>query len=164
MQGSVPFAFAGGPTATSNPEPFSAFLDFFALGDGEELLVEIAACLRACKRARRTRHESLLELARSVDGVYVPQFYTAPDGFGGTVFPCVDGVPERPRRRVATPDPFTQVRLLPPPAHARVRPPERGQPAGTWPACRRQNVAGLRQCTRPGTRPACRKQSQPKAH
>lgn len=25
----------GGPTATSNPEPFSDFFDFFAIGDGE---------------------------------------------------------------------------------------------------------------------------------
>jgi radical SAM superfamily enzyme YgiQ (UPF0313 family) len=37
--GSAPLVFAGGPTATSNPEPFADFFDFFALGDGEELLV-----------------------------------------------------------------------------------------------------------------------------
>lgn len=30
--GSWPLIFAGGPTATSNPEPFSMFFDFFALG------------------------------------------------------------------------------------------------------------------------------------
>lgn len=29
--GSVPLVFAGGPTATSNPEPFSDFCDYFAL-------------------------------------------------------------------------------------------------------------------------------------
>lgn len=29
--GSLPLIFAGGPTATSNPEPFSAFCDYFAL-------------------------------------------------------------------------------------------------------------------------------------
>ena len=33
-QGSWPLVFAGGPTATSNPEPFANFMDFFALGDG----------------------------------------------------------------------------------------------------------------------------------
>lgn len=112
LQGSVPFAFAGGPTATSNPEPFSAFLDFFALGDGEELLVEIAECLRVCKRARLTRADSLLRLARDVEGVYVPQFYMAPEGMGGAVVPVAEGVPARPVRRVAAPDPFSQV---PPP-------------------------------------------------
>jgi Radical SAM proteins, N-terminal len=30
----LPLVFAGGPTATSNPEPFADFFDFFALGDG----------------------------------------------------------------------------------------------------------------------------------
>ncbi len=30
--GSYPLIFAGGPTATSNPEPFADFFDFFALG------------------------------------------------------------------------------------------------------------------------------------
>jgi len=37
----VPLIFAGGPTATSNPEPFAAFFDFVVLGDGEEVLPEI---------------------------------------------------------------------------------------------------------------------------
>ena len=36
-----PLIFAGGPTATSNPEPFAEFFDFFVLGDGEEVLPEI---------------------------------------------------------------------------------------------------------------------------
>ncbi|HAC65464.1 MAG TPA: B12-binding domain-containing radical SAM protein, partial [Cyanothece sp. UBA12306] len=40
-QGDYPLVFAGGQTATSNPEPFADFFDFFALGDGEELLPEI---------------------------------------------------------------------------------------------------------------------------
>ncbi|MGD1951958.1 MAG: hypothetical protein ACFB14_20275 [Leptolyngbyaceae cyanobacterium] len=34
---SWPIIFAGGQTATSNPEPYADFLDFIALGDGEEL-------------------------------------------------------------------------------------------------------------------------------
>ncbi len=37
--GSSPLVFAGGPTATSNPEPFADFFDFLLLGDGEEVLV-----------------------------------------------------------------------------------------------------------------------------
>lgn len=32
--GSLPLIFAGGPTATSNPEPFADFFDYFLLGDG----------------------------------------------------------------------------------------------------------------------------------
>ena len=39
--GSPPLVFAGGPSATSNPEPFADFFDFLVLGDGEEVLVGI---------------------------------------------------------------------------------------------------------------------------
>jgi hypothetical protein len=76
--GSVPLVFAGGPTATSNPEPFSDFFDFFALGDGEELLPEIGQCLRACRAEGLSRDATLMRLATTVEGVYVPQFYEAP--------------------------------------------------------------------------------------
>ncbi|MEL6221640.1 MAG: B12-binding domain-containing radical SAM protein, partial [Cyanobacteria bacterium J06627_8] len=41
INGSYPLIFAGGQTATGNPEPYADFLDFVALGDGEELLPEI---------------------------------------------------------------------------------------------------------------------------
>ncbi|MGD1921902.1 MAG: B12-binding domain-containing radical SAM protein, partial [Pleurocapsa sp.] len=40
-EGNYPLIFAGGQTATSNPEPYADFFDFIALGDGEELLPEI---------------------------------------------------------------------------------------------------------------------------
>lgn len=39
--GSPPLVFAGGPTATSNPEPFAEFFDFMLLGDGEEVVVSV---------------------------------------------------------------------------------------------------------------------------
>lgn len=111
--GSPPLIFAGGPTATSNPEPFADFFDFFALGDGEELLVEIGWCLKWCRAQQLDREETLFQLATTVDGVYVPQFYDAPEGFGGAVFPNRDGVPARVRRRVCAPDPFQQIGLVP---------------------------------------------------
>ncbi|CAG9463997.1 unnamed protein product [Pedinophyceae sp. YPF-701] len=111
--GSRPLIFAGGPTATSNPEPFSDFLDFVALGDGEELLPEIATCLKQCKRERLSRSDTLLRLATTVAGVYVPQFYQKMQGWGGAVFPAREGVPARVERRVADPDPTAQVGLVP---------------------------------------------------
>ena len=111
--GSLPLVFSGGPTATSNPEPFSDFCDFFALGDGEDCLPEIGACLQAAKAAGCSRRETLLRLATSVRGVYVPMFYEPPDGWGGAVFPTVPGVPERVVRRTAMPDPSKQVGLVP---------------------------------------------------
>ncbi|KXZ41222.1 hypothetical protein GPECTOR_638g746 [Gonium pectorale] len=111
--GSWPLVFAGGPTATSNPEPFADFYDFFALGDGEELLVEIGRCLQACRSKGLDRRSTLLQLARSVEGVYVPQFYEAPQGFGGSVVPIEEGVPARVKRRTCQPDPFQQIGLVP---------------------------------------------------
>ncbi|CAI5488388.1 unnamed protein product [Closterium sp. Naga37s-1] len=111
--GSMPLAFAGGPTATSNPEPFSDFFDFFAIGDGEECLVEIAQCLDTCKQRRLSRYDTLLELARSVKGVYVPQLYETVPGWGAAVLPKVEGVPSKVLRRVATPNPLDHIGLVP---------------------------------------------------
>lgn len=51
-----------------------------ALGDGEELLVEIGQCLRRCRADGLDRESTLHRLATEVEGVYVPQFYQAPDG------------------------------------------------------------------------------------
>ncbi|HEY9710595.1 MAG TPA: hypothetical protein V6D48_20465, partial [Oculatellaceae cyanobacterium] len=75
-----PFIFAGGQTATSNPEPYADFFDFIALGDGEELLPEIGLVLEEGKAAGLSREALLLDLAQ-IPGVYVPQFYDmAADG------------------------------------------------------------------------------------
>eukprot|EP00892_Ulva_mutabilis_P006862 jgi/Ulvmu1/4548/UM002_0274.1 len=109
--GSPPLVFAGGPTATSNPEPFSDFLDFVALGDGEDLLPEIARCLRAAKASRLSRLDTLRSLAATVAGVYVPQLYAV--GAGGAVAPTDAVAPPRVLRRVATPLVEAQVGLVP---------------------------------------------------
>lgn len=105
-----PLIFAGGQTATSNPEPYADFFDFIALGDGEELLPEIGLVLEEAKVARLSRAETLLDLAQ-VPGVYVPQFYDMqPDG---AVQPNRADVPARVLRRVATPIPAYSVGPVP---------------------------------------------------
>ena len=109
-QGSYPLIFAGGQTATSNPEPYADFFDFIALGDGEELLPEIGLVIEEGKAAGLSRTELLLDLAQ-VPGVYVPQFYDmAPDG---SVHPNRPGVPARVLRRVSTPIPAYSIGLVP---------------------------------------------------
>jgi len=109
----TPLVFAGGPTATSNPEPFADFFDYFALGDGEDLLPEIGRCLQTCKADGLDRVETLFRLCTTVRGVYVPMFYDSPPGWGGAVYPVREGVPARVLRRVAPPDPFRQIGLVP---------------------------------------------------
>ena len=111
--GSMPLIFAGGPTATSNPEPYADCCDFFALGDGEDCLPEIGRCIADAQRRGLSRRGTLLQLAREVRGVYVPQFYDSPPGWGGAVFPIVDAVPPRVLRRVASPNPRQQIGLVP---------------------------------------------------
>ncbi|GET41787.1 TIGR03960 family B12-binding radical SAM protein [Microseira wollei] len=109
-QGSWPLIFAGGQTATSNPEPYADFFDFIALGDGEELLPEIGLVLEEGKAAGLSREELLLDLA-VVPGVYVPQFYDMAED--GSVHPNRPDVPERILRRVATPMPAYSIGLVP---------------------------------------------------
>ncbi len=110
IHGAYPLVFAGGQTATSNPEPYADFFDFIALGDGEELLPEIGLVLEEGKAAGLSREALLLDLAQ-VPGVYVPQFYdAAPDG---SVQPNRPGVPARILRRVATPMPAYSIGLVP---------------------------------------------------
>ncbi|PLS69101.1 MAG: B12-binding domain-containing radical SAM protein [Cyanobacteria bacterium M5B4] len=105
-----PLIFAGGQTATSNPEPYSDFLDFFALGDGEEVLPEIGRVVKQAKQQHKSRLDTLLDLAQ-VPGVYVPQFYTVDDT--GAVVPNRSDVPRRILRRVATPMPEHSIGLVP---------------------------------------------------
>lgn len=105
-----PLIFAGGQTATSNPEPYADFFDFIALGDGEELLPEIGLVLEEGKRAALSREALLLDLAQ-VPGVYVPQFYDM--AADGSVHPNRPQVPERVLRRVATPIPHYAIGLVP---------------------------------------------------
>ena len=108
---SPPLIFAGGPTATSNPEPFAAFFDFIALGDGEELLPEIGLVVAEAKRSGLSRSALLRDLAQ-VPGVYVPSLYgLAEDGV--TLMPLHDDLPRRVLRRVATPMPHYAMGLVP---------------------------------------------------
>lgn len=105
-----PLIFAGGQTATSNPEPYADFFDFIVLGDGEELLPEIGLVLAEGKTAGLSRPELLLDLAQ-IPGVYVPQFYQIQEN--GAVTPLHPNVPKRILRRVATPIPAYSIGLVP---------------------------------------------------
>ena len=108
--GDYPLIFAGGQTATSNPEPYADFFDFIALGDGEELLPEIGLVIREGKAAGISKEELLLDLAQ-VPGVYVPRFYEMAED--GSVHPINPDVPKRILRRVATPIPAYSIGLVP---------------------------------------------------
>jgi len=107
----APLIFAGGPTATSNPEPFAAFFDFVVLGDGEEVLPEIGLVVAEGRAAGLSRRELLRDLAQ-VPGVYVPALY-GPGADGVSQVPLEPGVPARVLRRTATPMPHYAMGLVP---------------------------------------------------
>jgi radical SAM family uncharacterized protein/radical SAM-linked protein len=106
-----PLIFAGGPTATSNPEPFAAFFDFVVLGDGEEVLPEIGLVVAEGRAAGLSRRELLRDLAQ-VPGVYVPALY-GPGADGVSQVPLEPGIPKRVLRRTATPMPHYAMGLVP---------------------------------------------------
>jgi radical SAM family uncharacterized protein/radical SAM-linked protein len=108
--GDYPLIFAGGQTATSNPEPYADFFDFIALGDGEELLPEIGLVIKEGKAAGLSKEELLLDLAQ-VPGVYVTRFYEM--AADGSVHRLRKDVPQRILRRVATPIPAYSIGLVP---------------------------------------------------
>ncbi|MGB3612640.1 MAG: TIGR03960 family B12-binding radical SAM protein [Elainellaceae cyanobacterium] len=110
QSGDYPLIFAGGQTATSNPEPYADFFDFIALGDGEDLLPEIGLVIEEGKAAGLSRSDLLLDLAQ-VPGVYVPRFYR--QEASGAVVPMRSDVPQRVLRRVADPMPAYSVGLVP---------------------------------------------------
>jgi radical SAM family uncharacterized protein/radical SAM-linked protein len=68
-----PLVIAGGPNAT-HPEPLSAFIDAFVIGDGEEKTPELLLTWAALKRAGVPRKERLAQLAL-LGGIYVPSLY-----------------------------------------------------------------------------------------
>lgn len=63
-----PIVLAGG-SACANPEPMAPFFDALAIGDGEEMILEIMETLRNNKS--RSRRAKLEQLAR-ISGIYVP--------------------------------------------------------------------------------------------
>ncbi len=108
---SCPLIFAGGPTATSNPEPYADFFDFFALGDGEELLPEIGLVILEAKKSKLRRSETLLSLAE-IPGVYVPSLYR-PSKNLVSIQPLHSTIAKKIIRRVATPMPHYSMGLVP---------------------------------------------------
>ncbi len=80
-----PFIVGGGPCAY-NPEPIADFFDFFIIGEGEEVLLEVADAHIQWKRdGRAGGRAGFLRRAAAIDGVYVPSLYDVQyDGDGLT--------------------------------------------------------------------------------
>ncbi len=105
---SFPLVIAGGH-ACFNPEPVADFIDAFVIGEGEEIIVELARCVQ---RMRGSTREELLLAVAGIQGMYVPRFYDVdyhPDGTVAAITPNRAGVPTRVLKRIVPvlPPPFT---------------------------------------------------------
>jgi radical SAM family uncharacterized protein/radical SAM-linked protein len=65
-----PLIIAGGP-CVANPEPLAPFVDAFALGDGEQTIVNICTVLENAKKEGLSRQKKI-ELLSEIPGLYVP--------------------------------------------------------------------------------------------
>ena len=99
-QGLHNIVFAGGVCAF-NPEPLADFIDFFSLGEGEEITVEIVSLYDKAKSEGWSKELFLQEVAK-IPGVYVPSFYRHeynPDGTLSAIIP-LEGAPAKVTKRI----------------------------------------------------------------
>jgi len=71
----MPIITCGGP-CVCNPEPIAPFMDAVCIGDGEEMMEDVAKTILSCKEKGCTKAETLLELSK-IEGVYIPAYYEA---------------------------------------------------------------------------------------
>ncbi len=62
----------GGGACMLNPEPIADMLDVVAIGDGEDLILEVASCLSNLRSAPRSER---LKALSQISGIYIPSFY-----------------------------------------------------------------------------------------
>jgi len=97
--GEHPLILAGGPAVFLNPEPLADLVDFFVLGEAEELLGELLEEIR--RWVETGRRSDLLHSLPRIEGLYVPSLYRPRYAEDGTLaaFEPEPGVPSRVRRR-----------------------------------------------------------------
>ena len=97
-----PIVMMGGPCAY-NPEPLADFADMILLGEGEEIMQEIMELYKKHKKANYSKKEFLLEAAKSIEGVYVPAFYSVSyndDNTIKTLIPLYADIPSKIKKRI----------------------------------------------------------------
>ena len=92
--------FAGGVCAF-NPEPLADFVDFFSLGEGEDITIEILNLYDKAKAEDWSKEKFLHEVAK-IPGIYVPSFYRHEYHEDGTLSAIVplEGAPEIVTKRI----------------------------------------------------------------
>ena len=97
-----PIIMAGGPCAY-NPEPLYDIVDFFELGEGEEIMNEVLDIYK--KYQNKGKKKEFLREISKLGGVYVPSLYDVTYNEDGTIkefTPKYDDVPKTVKKRIVT--------------------------------------------------------------
>lgn len=96
----TPIIMGGGP-CVCNAEPLCDFFDLFAIGEGEEMNLELMRLMEECKKNGLTKAE-FLEKAAQIEGIYVPSLYDISYNEDGTVqkITAKAPAPEQVKKRV----------------------------------------------------------------
>jgi radical SAM family uncharacterized protein len=94
-----PLVMAGGASILMNPEPLADFVDFFAIGEAEEIVGPLTETLRKGLEKGLSKESLLADLAH-LEGLYVPQFYNLTYQPDGTIesFAPKTGIPFRVKK------------------------------------------------------------------
>ena len=96
-----PFVVCGGP-CTYTPEPIADFFDLVYIGEGETSYRELLDKYKEWKKSGKSRRE-FLEIAATVDGIYVPSLYDVTYNQDGTIHamvPNCETAPEKVKKQV----------------------------------------------------------------
>ncbi|HCW54768.1 MAG TPA: TIGR03960 family B12-binding radical SAM protein [Clostridium sp.] len=95
-----PIVMAGGPCAY-NPEPLYDIVDFFEIGEGEEMMNDVLDVYKKYK-GKGKKKEFLREISK-IDGIYVPSLYDVTYNEDGTIKefkPKYEDVPAVVKKRI----------------------------------------------------------------
>ena len=98
----APVFIAGGP-CVYNPEPVAEFFDLINVGEGEEVLSEIAELYVRMKKDGSYTKTAFLREASHIEGVYIPSLYDVSYNDDGTIAafaPKYSDVPAKIKKRI----------------------------------------------------------------
>ena len=97
-----PIIMAGGPCAY-NPEPLYDIVDFFEIGEGEEMMDDVLEVYAKHKANGKVNKKEFLREISHISGIYVPSLYDVSYNEDGTIrefTPKYEDVPAKVKKRI----------------------------------------------------------------
>ena len=97
-----PIIMAGGPCAY-NPEPLYDIVDFFEIGEGEEMMNDVLEVYARHKENGKVNKKEFLREISKIGGIYVPSLYDVTYNEDGTIKefkPKYEDVPAKVKKRI----------------------------------------------------------------